>query len=143
MFNKLAKTTFLMALTATALLITGCEDEEVPPVPEAEQVDLSATEDLFAQPVQPNPLTSDPNEVLVRVNGDEITRGDIQEVMEAAMRQMAGQVPPQQLQQMQAEMYQRIRDDLITKKLLDAAIAEANVVVTDAELAEAIEENSR
>jgi peptidyl-prolyl cis-trans isomerase C len=140
MFNKLAKTTFLMALTATALLITGCEDEDVPPAPEAEQVDLTETEDLFAQPVQPNPLTSDPSEVLVRVNGDEITRGEIQEVMDAAMRQMAGQVPPQQLQQMQAQMYQRIRDDLITKKLLDAVMADANVEVTDAELAEAIDE---
>ena len=140
MFNKLVKTAFLMAFAATALLITGCEEEEVPPVPEAEQVDLAETEDLFAQPVQPNPLTSDPNEVLVRVNGDEITRGEIQEVMEAAVRQMAGQVPPQQLQQMQAQMYQRIRDDLITKKLLDAAMADANIEVTDAELAEAIEE---
>jgi peptidyl-prolyl cis-trans isomerase C len=140
MFNKLAKTTFLMALAATALLITGCDEEEVPPVPEAEQVDLTETEDLFAQPVQPNPLTSDPNEVLVRVNGDEITRGEIQEVMAAAMRQMAGQVPPQQMQQMQAQMYQRIRDELITKKLLDAAMADANVEVTDAELTEAIDQ---
>jgi peptidyl-prolyl cis-trans isomerase C len=141
MFNKLAKTTFLVALTATALLITGCDDEEVPPVPDAEQVDLTETEDLFAQPVQPNPLTSDPNEVLVRVNGDEITRGEIQEVMDAAMRQVAGQgIPPQQLQQMQAQMYQRIRDELITKKLLDAAMADANVEVTDAELAEAIDQ---
>ncbi len=140
MFNKLAKTTFLMALVAAALVFTGCDEEEIAEAPAAEQVDLAQTEDLFAQPVQPNPLTTDPNAVVVRVNGEEITRGEIQEVMDAAMRQAGGQVPPQQLQQMQAQMYQRIRDDLITKKLMDAAIAAANVVVSEEDLAAAMDD---
>ena len=140
MFNKLAKTTFLMALVATALVFNGCDEEEIAEAPAAEKVDLAQTEDLFAQPVQPNPLTTDPNAVVVRVNGEEITRGEIQKVMNVAMQQAGGQVPPQQLQQMQAQMYQRIRDDLITKKLMDAAIATANVVVSDEDLAAAMDE---
>jgi peptidyl-prolyl cis-trans isomerase C len=140
MFNKLTKTTFSMVLVATALVFTGCEDEEITEAPAAEQVDLSQTEDLFAQPVQPNPLTSDPNAVVVRVNGEDITRGEIQKIMDAAMQQAAGQVPPQQMQQMQAQMYQRITDDLITKKLMDAAIAATNIVVSAEDLAAAMEE---
>jgi peptidyl-prolyl cis-trans isomerase C len=142
MFNKLAKTTFSVVLVATALVFTGCEEEEIAEAPVAEQVDLAQTEDLFSQPVQPNPLTTDPNAVVVRVNGEDITRGEIQKVMDAAMQQAAGQIPPQQLQQMQAQMYQRIREDLITKKLMDAAIAAANVVVSDEDLAAAMEEIS-
>ncbi len=141
MFNKLAKAMFLMVLpVAAALVFTGCDEEEISAAPVVEQVDLTQTEDLFSQPLQPNPLTTDTNAVIVRVNGEDITRGEIQEVMEAAMQRMAGQVPPQQLQQMQAQMYQRIKDDLITKKLMDAAVAAANVTASGEELAEALAE---
>ncbi|MEN7972634.1 MAG: peptidylprolyl isomerase [Verrucomicrobiota bacterium] len=141
MFNKFAKTTILMVLpVAAAMVFTGCEDEETSAAPAEEQVDLAQTEDLFSKPMQPNPLTTDPDSVIVRVNGEDITRGEIQEVMEMAMKQFGGQVPPQQLQQMQAQMYQRIKDDLITKKLFDAAVAAANIVISEEELAEAIEE---
>jgi peptidyl-prolyl cis-trans isomerase C len=140
MFNKLVKTTFLIVLVSSALIFTGCEDEEIAETPTAEQVDLAQTEDLFAKPVQPNPLTDDPDAVLVRVNGEEITRGEIQKVMNAAMQQAGGQIPPQQLQQMQAQMYDNIREQLITKNLMDAAIADANIVVTEEDLAAAMEE---
>ena len=92
MFNKLVKAMFLMILpVAAALVFTGCDEEEVAAAPVAEQVDLAQTEDLFSQPVQPNPLTTDTNAVIVRVNGEDITRGEIQEVMEAAMQQMGGE----------------------------------------------------
>ncbi len=141
MFNKLAKTTFLMVLPmATAMMLTGCDDEEIMVEPAAEPVNLAQTEDLFTQPIQPNPLTTDPSAVIVRVNGEEITRGDIQEVMAVAMQQIGGQVPPQQLQQMQAQMYNNVREQLITKKLMDAAIASANVVISEEDLAAAMDE---
>ena len=42
---------------AASLVLTGC-DEEQTIAPEVEKVDISQTEDLFAQPVQPNPLTT-------------------------------------------------------------------------------------
>jgi len=141
MFNKLTKLTFLLALpVATALMLTGCDDEDVVVEPTAEPVNLTQTEDLFAQPVQPNPLTTDPNAVIVRVNGDEITRGQIQEVMQATMQQMAQQLPPQQLQQMQAQIYNNVQDQLVTKKLMDAAVAAAQVEVSDEDLAAAMTE---
>jgi len=141
MFNKLLKTTFLMVFSVVAAMVfTGCDEEKTEATPAAEPVDLAQTEDLFTQPIQPNPLTTDPTAVIVRVNGAEITRGDIQEVMAAAMQQIGGQVPPQQLQQMQAQMYNNVREQLITKKLMDAAVAAANVVVSEEDLAAAMEE---
>lgn len=142
MFNKISKAKILMMVpVAAALALAGCDDEEeVAVAPVVEQVDLTQTEDLFSEPIQPNPLTTDPSTVMVRVNGEEITRGEINELMEAAMQRIAGQVPPQQMQQMQAQMFNNIQEQLITKKLMDAALAEANVVVTDEELAEAMDE---
>ena len=140
MFNYLVKANVLMVLPiAAALVLTGC-DEEQAAAPEVEKVDLAQTEDLFAQPVKANPLTTDPSTVMVRVNGAEITRGEIAEVMNMAMRQVAGQVPPQQMQQMQAQMYNNVQEQLITKKLMDAAIAAANIEVSAEELAEAMKE---
>lgn len=139
MSNKFAKTTILLMLPIASLLVlTGCEEDEVA-APAAEQVDLTQTEDLFTQPIQPNPLTTDPAAVVVRVNGEDITRGEIMEVMNATLQQLGGQVPPQQLQQMQAQLYNNVQDQLITKKLMDAAIATANVVVADADVAAELE----
>lgn len=144
MFNNLSKARMLMVIpVAAALVLTGCEEEKAAAttaVPEAAPVDLAQTEDLFAQPIQPNPLTSDPAAVVIRVNGKDITRGEILEVMGAAMQQMGGRVPPQQMQQMQAQMYQNVKEQLITKTLLDAAIAVANVEVTTNDLAAAMDE---
>lgn len=141
MFNKLAKKTFLIVLpVAVAMAFTGCDEEETTVAPVAEPVDLAQTQDLFSEPIQPNPLTTDPSTVMIRVNGEEITRGDVQEVMAAAMQQVSGQVPPQQLQQMQAQMYNNVREQLVTKKLMDAAIATANVVVSEEDLAVAMDE---
>ncbi len=141
MFDNLSKTRLLAAsgLAAAALLFTACK-EETAPVPAPESVDLSQTEDLFAAPVQPNPLTTDPAAVVVRVNGEEITRGEILQILERAMEQVGGRVPPQQLQQVQAQMYGQIKNDLITKKLIDAAVTAANVKVDEAEVDEAIEQ---
>ncbi len=142
MFNKLVKTKILMVLpVAAALVLTGCDEEETIAASAAEeQVDLSQTEDLFAQPIKANPLTSDPTTVMVRVNGEGITRGEILEVLNVTMQQVASQVPPQQLQQVQAQMYGNIQEQLITKKLMDAAVAVANIQVTEEELAEAMKE---
>ncbi len=140
MFNKITKATILMMLPiASVLVLTGCEDEEVV-APAAEPVNLSQTEDLFEQPVQPNPLLNDPAAVVVRVNGEDITRGEINEAMSATLQQLSGRVPPQQLQQMQANLYNNVQDQLITKKLLDAAVAAANITVTEDDLAPAIAE---
>lgn len=140
MLNKITKTTIFMMLPVFSMLaLTGCDEEEVV-APVAEPVDLSQTEDLFTQPIQPNPLTTDPAAVVVRVNGEEITRGEILEAMNTTLQQLSGRVPPEQLQQMQANLYGNIQDQLITKKLLDSAVAAANLEVTEEDLSAAMTE---
>ena len=140
MFDNFAKKKALLALPfAAAILLSGCKEEEAAPTPAPEPVDLAQTEDLFTEPVKPNPLTTDPSAVLVRVNGEDITRGEVMEVMNVAMQQLAGRVPPQQMQQLQGQMYEQIKNDLISKKLIDAAVAVANITVSDEDVAEAIE----
>ncbi len=139
MFDNLVNKKIMMILpVAAALALTGCKEEEAAAAPAPEPVDLAATEDLFAEPVQANPLTQDPSAVVVRVNGEDITRGEILEMMNMAMQQLQGRVSPQQLPQIQQQMYQQIKNDLITKKLIDAAVAAANLTVDPAEIDEAI-----
>jgi len=135
MFNNFSKKVVFMVLPmAAALMLTGCDDEEAAVSAGAETIDLAQTEDLFTQPIQANPLTSDPSVVVVRVNGEDITRGEILQVVGAALQRMGGQIPPQQLQQVQGQLYQQFKNDLINKKLLDAAIAAAQVSVADEDI---------
>jgi len=141
MFDNFANRTTLMVLPVAAMLIlTGCKEDEATAAPAPDPVDLSQTEDLFTQPVKANPLTSDPNAVVVRVNGEEITRGEILEMMNIAMQQFGGRVPPQQLQQIRGQMYEQIKNDLITKKLIDAEVAKADITVDEAKVAETIDQ---
>ncbi len=141
MFDNFLKKRNMLALPMVAvLMITGCKEDDATAAPAPEPVDLTQTEDLFAQPVQANPLTSDPNAVIVRVNGEDITRGEVLNMMNVAMQQLGGRVPPQQMQQIQGQMYEQIKNDLITKKLLDAAVAKAAVVVSDEDVANTLEQ---
>ncbi|VGO19450.1 peptidylprolyl isomerase [Pontiella sulfatireligans] len=142
MFEYLKKNKILMVLpVATAIVFCGCkEDEAAASAQTQEPVDLAQTADLFAKPVQANPLTSDPAAVVVRVNGEEITRGEILKLVDASMQRLGGRVPPEQMQQLQAQMYQQFKNDLVTKKLIDAAVTAANVEIADAEIETALTE---
>jgi peptidyl-prolyl cis-trans isomerase C len=141
MFNILMSKRSMMVLpVAAALLLTGCEEEEMANAPEPAPVDLTETEDLFSTPVKPNPLATDPEAVIVRVNGEDITRGEINDMMAMAMQRFGGQIPPEQLQAVQSQMYAQIKDELINQKLITAAVAAADIEVDDAEVAKTIED---
>ncbi|MBN2163996.1 MAG: peptidylprolyl isomerase [Pontiellaceae bacterium] len=139
MFENLLNKSALLALPAAAVIVlAGCkENEAIASAPE--QVDLTQTKDMFTAPVQANPLANDPEAVVVRVNGEDITYGEIMETLGMAMQQFAGQVPPEQLQQFQAQFFNQIKDDLITKKLLKAAVNAAGIEVDPAKITETIE----
>lgn len=141
MLNNLIKTKYLLAIpmAAVALGLCGCGDETVAATAETAPIDLTQAEDMFEQPIKPNPLANDPEAVLVRVNGEEIKRKDVQEVMEQAIARFGGQVPPQQLEAMKAQMAGQIKEQLINQVLMKAAIKKAGIEVTDAEVDEAIE----
>ncbi|MDH3982268.1 MAG: hypothetical protein OES84_05125, partial [Kiritimatiellaceae bacterium] len=110
MFDNFSNKKMIMALPmAAAIMLVGCKEDEATAAPAPEPVDLAQTADLFSEPVKANPLTQDPAAVVVRVNGEDITRGEIVEMMNIAMQQMGGRVPPQQMQQVQANMYEQIK----------------------------------
>ena len=119
--------TLLFALTASILFIATAQDND-------NGFDLSTTEDLFSAPMQPNPLTNDPEAVVLRVNNMEIKRGEIIDLVNLTMQRIGGQVPPQQIPQLQQQMYTRVKNDLINAKLIESAVKKADIPVSEADI---------
>ena len=119
--------TLLFVLTASLLFTAMAQDN-------SNGIDLSKTEDLFSAPMQPNPLTNDPEAVVVRVNDMEIKRGEIIELVNLTMQRIGGQVPPQQLPQLQQQMYTRVKNDLINAKLIENAVQTSDIQVSEADI---------
>lgn len=123
-------------LPITAALILTCSLQNV----SAETVATEPVATTEVAAAESAPQAPNPADVLIRVNGEEITRGEVMEVMSRSLQQMAGRVPPEQLQQLQAQMYGQIKQDMISRKLIDAAVAEANVDISEESFAKQIEE---
>lgn len=140
---KKAKTTGLFVTISTlALLIAGCdkEKETAAAVPEqsaaTEAIDLTQqAPNLFEQPLQPNPLALSADDVVVTVNGENITHGEIMQGVQMNMMQMSRRVPPQQLSQMAGQMYQNVTDTLVANILLTKAAEQSSLTVSDEDLA--------
>ena len=126
-------------------MLCGCNTEEAnaeTAAAPAEKVNLAATEDLFSAPVMPNPLAMDPAAVVVRVNGSDITRGEVLEIMNMQLQQFSNRIPPEQLEQMKGQMYENVKEQLISRKLVDAAVAASGMTASAEELEAAIAEVS-
>lgn len=144
---KKTKTSGLL-ITAVALSVfaAGCKKEtpkEVPQetAPVAEKaVDLTQQgSDLFEQPIQPNPLERQPEDVVLSVNGVNITHGEILQGVQMKISQMGRRVPPQYLSQMQAQLYQNVSSNLVANILLTQAAEKSGLAVSDEELAKEIQ----
>jgi peptidyl-prolyl cis-trans isomerase C len=143
MLNNLAKSRLLIALpvAAAALMVAGCDAKQETPAATtpAKNVDLATTVDLFSDPVKPDPLANDPEAVVLTVNGKEITQGQIMEQMDKAMKMYGSRIPPQQMATARQQIQNSIVDQMVTKILLEGAIAESGVTVSDEEMTEAVE----
>lgn len=140
MFDNLMNKRIIMVLpVVAALTLAGCKDDKASVPASDSSVNLSKTEDMFTAPVKPNPLTTDTNAVVVKVNGEDITQGEIMKMMNAAMQQIGGQVSPDKLKQVQAQIYTKIKNDLITQKLIQQAVAAAKIKVDPSEVDATIE----
>lgn len=136
MLKNLPKHKSLMAIpvAALALMTCGCEGKDEKTVVTTEPIDISKAQDLFSDPVQANPVSTDPEAVVVRVNGEEIKRGEVTEMLDMMMQRYGAQVPPAQQAQMKKEMVSRIQDDIISRKLVDAEVVKAGIEVSDADV---------
>lgn len=102
-------------------------------------IDLSQVPDLFEEPIKPNPLALTATDVVVTVDGKDITHGEIMKSVQMYMQRYASQVPPQQLASMQKQLYGTTKESLIAQILLDEAAEKSGLVVSDDELAQEIE----
>ena len=137
---KQTKVTSLFAAVAILTVFTGCNKEEpksdAPAAPVAEEtVNLTPpVPDLFEQPLQPNPLTRTAEDIIVTVNGKNITHGEIMQGVQMNMMQLSRQMPPQQLSQMAGQVYQNVANTLIANTLLTQAAEKSSLTVSDEEL---------
>ncbi len=129
--KNIARFILLIALT---VLGSGCDKE----APEVEPVDLAQVPDLFEKPLQPNPLALTTEDVVITVEGEDITHGDIMEATQMRMMQLSRQVPPQQLSQLYPKIYKEMSDMLVANILLTKAAEKSSLVVSAETLTEEI-----
>lgn len=77
--------------------------------------------------------------VIIRVNGEDITRGDIDEMVAMRLQQMQarGQQVPAEMRPM---LLKQAEDHLITQSLISAAVAKSDIVIADADIAGTLEQ---
>jgi peptidyl-prolyl cis-trans isomerase C len=137
---KQTKVASLFAAVAVMAAFTACSKEEPQKAaPGAETLDLAQqTADLFDQPLQPNPLSRSAEDIVVSVDGKDITHGEIMQGVQMNMMQMSQRVPQQQLSQMAGQIYQNVADTLVANILLTKAAEASGLVVSDEDLAKEI-----
>ncbi len=144
---KKTNVTRLFAAAALLSLFTACSKEPQQEAAQAttpgtESIDLAQpdqqTPDLFEQPLQPNPLAIDATDVVVTVDGENITHGEIMQGVQMNMMQMGRKIPQQQLAQMTGQIYKNVTDTLVANILLTQAAEKSSLTVNDDELAQEI-----
>lgn len=137
---KQTKVASLFAAVAVMTAFTACSKEEPrETAPAADTIDLSQqVADLFEQPLQPNPMTLSPTDVVITVDGKEITHGEIMQGVQMNMMQISQRVPPQQLAQMAGQMYRNVADTLVANLLLTQAAEKSGLTVSDEYLAKEV-----
>ncbi len=142
---KKTKTAGYVAAVATLAVLTACSKEKTNEMPketkeisqaaQPETLDLSQqTSSLFEQPLQPNPLAIAADDIVVLVDGEKITHGEIMQGVQMNLMQMSRKVPPQQLSQMSGQVYQNVTDTLVANILLTKAAEKSSLAVSDADL---------
>jgi len=145
----------LIAALALGLSLTGCDGLKCPlqkkdaaPTPRAEVATPAAVEastavavpaavevaaasaSASAEAVLP---AVDATAVVAKVNGKDITEGDIQKVLGMFMKQMAGQIPPDQMKEALLSIRERILDELIMRSVVLDEVTKQGISLSDAE----------
>jgi peptidyl-prolyl cis-trans isomerase C len=145
----------LVAAIALSMGLMGCGDakpaaeKEAAPVaqpaapetaaeaPVVESTPAEAAETLPAEVTESIPAeTAEPDVVVARVNGQEITEANIQQVMDLFVKQMGSRVPPDQLAEALPRIRERILEELIMRRVMLDAVAQSGISLSDSEFAE-------
>jgi len=113
-----------------AVLSGGCRSEK----PEESEADKS----------EPNAIAASlTDSMAVTVNGVEITRSKVEQLIKPQLDSLAGktrQLPAHVIEQYTQQFREQALERLIREELLDAKIRQANITITDAEVMSQVEE---
>ena len=132
------KKTLVRMIPCLVLLagLAACNDDAaVPTAP-----DTPAAPEAVAAPAPSQAVPSatgddvpaaDLSTVLATVNGNAITEGDIQGVLDRFMAQMGGRIPPGQLEAVLPQIRENILNELIMRQIMRDAVEAAGIELTD------------
>ncbi len=148
-------TVWMMAALALAWAGTGCkqkapataeaESEAAPVVaPAAEaaapaELALPVAGEEMAAPVaivEPALSAEEAAVVVAKVNGQDITEGEIQKVLGLFKKQMGARVPPDQMEAALPRIRERIVEELVMRQIMLAEVAKQGISLSDSEFAE-------
>ncbi len=132
---------WMMAAIAVGLLITGCDKSKADAQKKSESLNsLTPPADLTQAPVAASDVVAlpevDPTELVAKVNGKDITEGDVQKVLSMFMKQMGGRIPPEQMATAIPRIRERIVEELIMRNVMLDAVSQEGISLSDAEFAE-------
>jgi len=128
----------VIAALLGATLVTGCSADKEPKA--EENVDLSQATGIFDANLPGTMPVVSPETVIVKIGDKEIKQQDVNDEVDKFVARMGGQVPPERLAQMRQQIGQQVVDSLIIKTLLENAIAEQGIQITDEEVDAKIKE---
>ena len=125
--------------TLLCILLGICSLELSAQETRSASMDLSQTEDLFTQPVKPNPLLQDPERAALRVNDEEIKQGEIITRVEMALERLGDQIPPDQLEQAEEQLFEQAKNSIINERLILAEIKAKGIEISDESVEEQVQ----
>lgn len=137
-FRRLPRYLALSLAPSFAFLAHAQEEAPAPaPAPE-EQMEAPAPAEQMPAPAPAAAKPVPPETVVVTVNGQEITEGEIQGRMRQAMQRFGGQMPPQQMQMLMPQMRQMATSQAIDEILLAGAAKKSGIEVDEAKVEEMV-----
>jgi len=107
---------FCLTFLCCGILLMGCSNGEEENSANSEIIqDEAAMADKSLGTTQKK---GKDNSMIASVNGNQITQADLQEAVQSMLASYEGQVPPEQLQQMQPMIKKQALENLINQKLL-------------------------
>ncbi len=94
-------------------------------------IDLSETVDLFSTSTPEPPKEIDPDSVVIKVNGEGITFGEIQAEMNAQLQRLSGQISQEQVPMIQERLFMDVQNRMINNILLKEAIVSEGIIISD------------
>ena len=82
----------------------------------------------------PKPKPVDPAAAVATINGVVITEGQLNEVVEARLKQVGSRIPPAMIDQYKSQIRKQAIDQLVIEQVLEKKIEDANMTVADEEI---------